>query len=237
MTIETFKKLGDENISVTDQTSHGYHRFFPRYVDQYQNSDDGILIIGIQNVKSLKLWLDYFPNIYIYGIDIGVEDKGDRYNIFKCDQSNKKQLAETINKINHKINIVIDDGSHIPEHQILSFDMLFKKLEDGGVYIIEDIETSYWKRGYIYSYSTNYGYKNKNSVIEIFKHLVDDVNNYYLNETDRQEQDKLLSLYFSKETRNMIKSVSFCQNCIILTKKCKDDAKYSDGIYAWNMFT
>jgi hypothetical protein len=41
-------------------------------------------------------------------------------------------------------DIVIDDGSHIPRHQLLSFSVLFPCVRPGGMYVIEDIESSYW---------------------------------------------------------------------------------------------
>ena len=44
-----------------------------------------------------------------------------------------------------KFDVIIDDGSHIPWHQIFTLETIFDTfLKDGGVYIIEDIETSYW---------------------------------------------------------------------------------------------
>ncbi len=42
------------------------------------------------------------------------------------------------------LDIIIDDGSHINEHVIETFKMLFPLLKDGGLYVIEDIQTSYW---------------------------------------------------------------------------------------------
>ena len=42
------------------------------------------------------------------------------------------------------IDVVLDDGSHVGRHQRASFDVLFPLLSDGGIYIIEDVCTSYW---------------------------------------------------------------------------------------------
>jgi hypothetical protein len=90
--------------------------------------------------------LEYFPHSYIYGIDINEKKKGERYEILKADQSSTQQLRSVVEKsIHHPIFFIIDDGSHVPEHQISSFDYLFQEvLMPGGTYIIEDIETSYW---------------------------------------------------------------------------------------------
>jgi demethylmacrocin O-methyltransferase len=40
--------------------------------------------------------------------------------------------------------LIIDDGSHINEHIITTFKHLFPRLKEGGYYVIEDTQTSYW---------------------------------------------------------------------------------------------
>ena len=45
-------------------------------------------------------------------------------------------------------DIIIDDGSHVPQHMVYTLYSLFDTaLNPGGIYIIEDIETNYWKNG------------------------------------------------------------------------------------------
>lgn len=43
-------------------------------------------------------------------------------------------------------DIIIDDGSHCNNHVIATFKILFPLLKLGGIYAIEDLQTSYWKR-------------------------------------------------------------------------------------------
>ena len=42
------------------------------------------------------------------------------------------------------MHVVVDDGSHRPEHIRETFRILFPLLDDAGVYVIEDTQTSYW---------------------------------------------------------------------------------------------
>jgi len=56
--------------------------FFPQFIDKFRNKKGGMLEIGIFNYASLNLWLKYFTEFQIYGIDIAFEDKGERYEIF-----------------------------------------------------------------------------------------------------------------------------------------------------------
>jgi hypothetical protein len=231
-------KAGTDKI-----THHGYHRFYPRFIEHLRSREKSggraMLEIGIQKSLSLSMWLNYFPYAYIYGIDIGVEDSGDRYTIFKADQSSNTMLQNIIDKkIKHEIFFIIDDGSHIPEHQISSFDLLFDKLlKPGGIYIIEDIETSYWTRGGLYDYDTRYGYKNSKSAIEIFKHLADDVNREFMTSPNQNKQTNLLKGLIGEATRSNISSITFGMNCVIITKMSEEEKHiYDDRKYRFARF-
>ena len=194
----------------------------------------GMLEIGMENNFSLHTWLDYFPNFFIYGIDINYSEQGIRHLIIQGDQSDLKCMKDIVkNKIPHKIPFIIDDGSHIPEHQLLCFNYLFVNLLlAGGVYIIEDIETSYWTQGKIYGYHTRYGYGHYNSIIEVFKLLLDEINNEFLLPYIKSRQNKKFedkAIVISKECRAMISSITFGQNCIIVTKKTKEESRLYDN--------
>ena len=220
--MSSFKEVGLTNG--TDKIStHGYHRFYPMYLDQFKEKEGSMLEIGVELGYSLRMWLSYFPTLYLYGIDIHVEGEGDRYKVLRCDQSNKEQLEKICTSIDKPLYFVVDDGSHVPEHQLLTFEVLFPKVEPGGVYIIEDIETSYWSKGYIYQYKTHYGYKHHRSCVEVFKSVVDHVNRRYMTETNMVTQNSLLSSFISEAVRAQIRTVTFAPNCIIITKRTAED--------------
>jgi hypothetical protein len=87
----------------------------------------------------MRMWRDYFSKAVITGIDIKrptVDTTG--YWFYICDQSNEENLNELLP--NENFDIIIDDGSHVLEHQITSRKCLFKRLNKGGLYIIEDIQ-------------------------------------------------------------------------------------------------
>lgn len=72
-----------------------------------------------------------------------------------------------------ELDIIIDDGSHINEHIIESFKILFPKLKDGGIYAVEDTQTSYW---------VDFGddiqnLDNPKTTMNFFKNLTDSLNN------------------------------------------------------------
>ena len=233
---DTFRSIADR--CGTDKTLyHGYDRFYPTFIEKFRDTDNACMIeIGIQKQLSLGLWLEYFPKMFIHGVDIGVEGSGERYCIHKVDQSNEAQLralGEEIKAAKKKCMFINDDGSHVPAHGIISFNYLFKEvLEGGGVYIIEDIETSYWKRGNIYGYDIRAGYKHRSSLVEIFKRVADDVNSEYLLEHEKEMQSALAS-EIPDNVRAMISTITFAQNCIILTKKAAEGHMCDNRPYKW----
>lgn len=221
-------KAGTDKI-----THHGYHRYYPRFIEQYRARTGGAMLeIGIDQSCSLNMWMDYFPHAFIYGVDINLAYKGKRHQVFQVDQSNIKEVQNLVNKTLLKqqparpVFFIIDDGSHIPEHQVLCFDYLFSALlEDGGTYIIEDIETSYWTRNGLYGYTTKYGYHHERSIIEIFKDVLDDINREFLTEDNRARQEERIGPDISLKTRLLISSITFGQNCVVISKKTEEEMR------------
>jgi hypothetical protein len=133
----------------------GDHRYTPHYQRHLEHLRDqpvNLLEIGIGGYSragkggaSLRMWKSFFPAGSIYGLDI--QDKSfveePRIRVFQGDQSDA-ELLNLIAKEIGRLDIVIDDGSHRSEHVIASFETLFPLMPDGGVYVVEDTQTSYW---------------------------------------------------------------------------------------------
>lgn len=100
-----------------------------------------VLEVGIKAGASLRMWADYFPNAQIYGLDVDSNtmiNEG-RIHSFQCDQGNEDQLRQVVQKLGTNFDLIIDDGSHEPAHQMLTAKMLMPLLKDGGLYVVEDI--------------------------------------------------------------------------------------------------
>lgn len=89
---------------------------------------------------SLFVWQKYFPNAKIVGFDIKEFDVSnvDRISIIQGDQSLRADLRKIIDEHNN-FDIIIDDGLHASEHQQVTFSFLFKYLNPGGIFFIEDL--------------------------------------------------------------------------------------------------
>lgn len=90
---------------------------------------------GYQPGASLRMWREYFPHAEVFGADIV---PGDMTDTFWLDQGNPAQLAMLANKLG-PFDLVIDDGSHDPHHQVLGALTLLPYLTEDGLYIIEDV--------------------------------------------------------------------------------------------------
>jgi hypothetical protein len=102
----------------------------------------GVWGIGYKTGNSLRCWEEYFKNAAVYGIDIfdHVNLSTGRVEVFAADQSNELDLQSCLDKMKLPLDIIIDDGSHIGEHQKISFMFLEKFLSPTGIYVIEDIQ-------------------------------------------------------------------------------------------------
>lgn len=199
---------------------HGYHRFYPHHLDRFQQNRGNLVEIGVDEGKSLTLWRHYLPQAFLHGVDINLEASGDRWCVHRCDQSDPQQLRLLAERIGSAFAIV-DDGSHIPEHQLLTFDALFQDLlKPGGVYIFEDIEVSYWRRGSLYGYPTHYGIQDSRGLIEVMKLLLDWLNREFLSNADRAALlARLMARGLREATCSAVASIEFAHNCVILRRR------------------
>jgi len=93
---------------------------------------------------SMRRWHDFFPNATLYGLDINPADhlENDRVKTYEVDQSSTDSLEsfkEAVGDV--QFDIIIDDGSHISDHQQLTLSLLWDKLASGGMYVIEDLNS------------------------------------------------------------------------------------------------
>jgi len=79
------------------------------------------------------MWKAYFPRAHIFGVDIHdksrLEEEG--VKIFRADQSDPQSLLDVADEI-ATIDVLVDDGSHLSEHVITTFQTLFPKLATHG---------------------------------------------------------------------------------------------------------
>ena len=131
--------IKNKNNQIYVELGHGYGRAYDKHVFSNRDKVKKVLEIGTRK-GSIELWMNYFPNATIYGIDL-VDPSVDheKFVFEKVDQSNRNQLRSFFKKHGHNFDIIIDDGLHAAFEQQVSFDECFLNLKKGGYFIIEDM--------------------------------------------------------------------------------------------------
>ena len=140
-----------------------------------RNSPINLLEIGVQNGGSIDIWTKYFPlGINFIGCDVNVDCHKLKYDdprikIIIGNANSIGVIKEIKNIAKQGLNLIIDDGSHVSKDIIQSFIEYFPLLNDGGMYLIEDLHCSYWE-------SFGGGLYHPYSAIAFLKKLIDVVN-------------------------------------------------------------
>ena len=120
-------------------TCHSYMDLYEEHI--VNKKDCSILEIGICEGYSLALWQEFLTEGDIWGIDVytaRIKFDLNRCHIINGDATN----AAVVDSLGAKrFDYIIDDGSHFIDHQIKSFQLLFKFLKEGGKYFIEDVRS------------------------------------------------------------------------------------------------
>jgi hypothetical protein len=168
-------------IHKTDKWNlHWYTQHYAKHFAHLKNKKINILEIGVGGDdnpllggNSVRMWKSYFSKANIFAIDL--YDKSiheePRIKIFRGDQSDEAFLKNVASQIG-EIDIILDDGSHVNEHVIITFKTLFPLLKKGGIYVIEDTQTSYWRD----FGGDNVNFNNPATMMSFFKSLTDSLN-------------------------------------------------------------
>ena len=141
----------------TDKTPRINHPYTPYYYELLKDKKiNTVLELGIggkpymdklerdgfKNVLggSLKMWRD-FLGAKVYGIDYDKDCMFEDRDIktFCAHGAREKDLKEVLAQIPTPIDLFIDDGSHVPKHQVQTAKILLPLLKKDVIYVIEDV--------------------------------------------------------------------------------------------------
>jgi hypothetical protein len=193
--------------------SHWYTQHYDRYFRLIKSRRLKLLEIGVggysstRGAGSLRMWKAYFRTSQIVAIDLydKTQMSERRIDIRQCDQTDTEGLVRLSSEYDG-FDIIIDDGSHINEHIIKSFEVLFPLLRPNGIYAVEDIQTAYWP-------TWGGGINNPNTSMAYFKRLADGLNHAEYPIADYRPT------FFDKN----IVEISFFHNLIIIRKGMNDE--------------
>ena len=204
--------------------SHFHTPHYQRHFSKRRMEHLNVLEIGVGGYAhpkhggaSLRMWKAYFPNANIYSIDI--HDKSaiqeERITIYKGSQNDPAFLRKVAKEIG-RIDIIIDDGSHISEHVLTSFKTLFPLLDIAGTYVVEDTQASYWPEYGGSSTDLNH----PDSALPFFKSLTDGLN----------YAEFLIPGFQPDYFQRHIVSMSFYHNLVFIEKGLNDEPSNRDQV-------
>jgi hypothetical protein len=210
-------------LAVKHQTdkagAHNYMPRYERYLTVLRHQPVTLLEIGVggygdpaRGGNSLRVWGEWFthPDTRIIGIDISPKNL-----VFDdpriCVLEGSQVDADFLHAIHARygdFTVVIDDGSHVPDHVIRSFEILFPLVRQTGLYFVEDTQTSYW-RG---AWSASVRHNPANPTYAYFRQIPD-----WINYSEIPVDDEVG--YFE---RNIV-GVHFFHNLIVVEKGINDE--------------
>ena len=195
----------------------GYFDVYEKHLSKFVGKAPRILEIGVLNGGSIELWQKYFgEGTTIVAVDIDENCKRHQYEgkveIVIGDQGDENFWNDLLSK-QDKFDIVIDDGSHIMDHQIVTMNKVFPHVKEGGVFICEDTHTSYWSQW-------GGSFRGPNTFLEHSKRVTDTINQqhfyapaYQMHSTGTPLSVEALTTY------NNLYSVTFYNSMVVMEKE------------------
>jgi len=179
--LEIERRVNDLEVFFAENTGGKIHKWkhyfeiYDRHFARFRGTEVHVLEIGVAHGGSLRMWKDYFgPQAHVYGVDIEPNTKAleePQIQVLVGDQASVDFLLSVVAAV-PRIDIVIDDGGHTMYQQEVTFETLFPHVSNDGVYLCEDLHTSYWGE-------YGGGYMREGTFIERSKRLVDEINAWH----------------------------------------------------------
>ena len=189
-----------------------YFDIYEKHFNKYRDKEIVVVEIGVSHGGSLQMWKSYFgKKAKIFGIDVDPrckEFEEDNIKVLIGSQSDRNFLNKVKETI-PKIDILIDDGGHTMNQQIISFEELFPHISENGIYLCEDVHTSYRLR-------FGGGHKRRGTFMEFSKNLLDDLNAYH------SEQRNLKVTEYTKS----LGGIHFYDSIVVFDKKKQINTPY-----------
>tara|TARA_A100001015_G_scaffold207596_1_gene232192 strand:- start:4525 stop:5388 length:864 start_codon:yes stop_codon:yes gene_type:complete len=176
----------------------GYFQVYDEIFENFINKKFTFVEVGIHNGGSLFMWREFFgEDARIIGVDLNPKAKQfEKYGfeIFIGDQSDKRFWKSFFDEVGD-IDVLIDDGGHTYEQQIITVTSTIDFVKNNGLIVVEDTHTSYFKK---------FGYPTKYTFVNWSKKIIDNINS--------RSQEVVISnpLY-----KNKIHSVEFFDSIVV----------------------
>jgi len=177
-----------------------YFQVYEELFSKYVGKKITFVEVGVLQGGSLFMWREYLgKDARIIGIDLhpnAKELEKHGFEIYIGSQSDKNFWKNFYSKVG-KIDILLDDGGHVNDQQIITLSESLHNMNDDGIILTEDVHTSYFKK---------FGNPSKYSFINYSKYLVDVINSRFPETKIKKNND----------FRNKIHSISFYESIVAI---------------------
>jgi hypothetical protein len=183
-----------------------YFEIYEKHLSRFRSRPVRLLDVGVSQGGSLDLWRRYFgPEALLFGLDVDPACRrfeAPNTRIIIGSQDDRAFLSALAAELEH-VDIIIDDGGHTMDQQKNTFDLLFPIVQPDGIYLCEDVHTSYQE-------SYGGGLRVPNSFLEAIKMKVDELHAAHPGGPTQTE--------FSSTTN----SITFYDSVIVVEKRRKE---------------
>lgn len=192
-----------------------YFDIYEQYFSRFREKRVRFLEIGVSQGGSLDMWKRYLGHkASIIGVDINPASErfaDSQVEIFIGDQGDEAFLDHLASAVK-SVDVILDDGGHMMDQQIKTFEKLFPILSDNGVYMCEDVHTSYGQ-------SHGGGLRKSGTYIEYMKNRIDDLHGWYTGQTHPQT------------IVNTAHSICFYDSIVVIEKRARSAPVYVETGY------
>ena len=171
-------ELLDIFVNNRDRPVHKWHHYIPlydRYFSRFRGTNVRFLEIGVFRGGSLQMWRNYFGDkATIFGIDSDpscASLDGLSGSVRIGSQADIPFLNRVVEEMGG-VDIVLDDGSHQMRHLAKTFRALFPLVSTNGLYMAEDLCTSYWR-------SYGGGYQKRANFFSFISRVINDMHHWW----------------------------------------------------------
>lgn len=165
--MKSLNEIGVKHGTDKSTITHCYLDNYSKHLESFRDKEITILEIGVAGGASIRMWREYFPLAKVYGIDNNPDCAGE--GIFIGSQTDLDFLSNVLTSIGVP-DIIISDGSHVGDEEVLTFKTLFPLMKSGGMYFLEDTHTLYNEH-----YSGGFESNGRTKAYNFFSDLVYDI--------------------------------------------------------------
>jgi hypothetical protein len=215
----SLEELFDRGTGGRSSKWRHYFEIYERYFAPFRGKACTYLEIGVSQGGSLEIFKEYLgPDAKVIGLDINpdcLQWARNGLEVLIGDQASPEFMSQVVAP-KGPFDLILDDGGHIPDQQLVSFLSLWPTLKEGGIYMVEDLHTSFWLGGQGSRFGINF--------YDFARGLVEKLSAYHVDERLMERyalarEVRSSSVSFNNFATSEIHGIHFYDSIIVFEKR------------------